>query len=408
MKIGNGLRSLVAIGLTMALIAYEATCLALTLEAAVAEALLANPELRSLEARLEVARRQVAVAHTYAFNPEINFEPGLERHIGVAQTLEWPGKRALRQAIARGDVAAAEMALGGFRVSLAAEVSARFYDLLADRRTRELRRREVEVAGRVFEAARRRVAAAFAPVTERSTAEVELVRAKRDLREAEKAVEQARGALTALIGRDPSASLEPEGELAAPAPSVPLEALRAVALERHPDVLLRRNEVEQKQLAISLARQDRIPDVAVEPFYEYDSEHPGDNTVGVGLKLPLPLWNIRWPKIAAAEAEKRGAEAALEKAQRDVATAVAAAYTAFVAAKEEAALYSPDLLTRLESELAATEEGYARGELPFLALLEVRRTYFGHVKDYYSALAAARVAEAELAKAAGVSLEELR
>ncbi len=381
---------------------------ALDVDVAIAEALRHNPELRLLEARVNTARRQAVVAGKYPFNPELGVEEGLERRFGVGQVLEWPGKRTLRAAIANQDVAAADAALVGFRVSLAAETAARFSELLAARKIVELRGREVEAAARVFKIARRRVAQAFAPVTERSTAAVGAVRARRDLREAEKATDQARAGLNALLGREAAAPLNAEGELSAPRPAVPLERLAALAVERHPDLQVARHEVDKRRLAVSLARRERISDVTVEPFYAIDTGSAGDQKAGVGVKVPLPLWNTGTANVAAADAERREAEAALEKTRRDVLAELAKAHAAFVAASEELALYAPELLAELDTELAATERGYESGQLPFLVLLQARRSYFEHRKDYYDALAGAHVAQAALEKAAAVRLEDIK
>lgn len=391
-----------------AIVAVVTPAAALTLQASVAEALSNNPELLFLMARVEAARQQSVVAGKYPFNPELGFDEGLDRRFGVGQVIEWPGKRALREAIARQDVEAAEAALAGFRVSVAAETGARFYELLAARKIADLRRREAEAAARVLEIARRRVMQAFAPVTERSTAEAGVVRARRDLREAEKAIDQARTTLNSLLGRDVTAALEAEGELSAPRFDVPVEGLAAAALEHHPDLQIARREVEKKRFAASLARSDRIPDITLEPLYEIDTESPDHRKFGVSFKVPLPLWNTGAANVAAADAERREAEAALEKTRREVVAGVAKAEAAFAAAADELTLYSPELRADLESQLTATEQRYARGELPFLTLLEARRAYFEHLKDYYDALAATHAAQAELEKAAAVRLEDVR
>ncbi len=379
----------------------------LTVQTAIALASTNNPELRVLEVRIETARRTAGVAKAYPFNPEFIYDEGLERHFGVSQTLEWPGKRALREAIANQDIPAAQAALDGFRVVLAAEVRAKFYEILAARKGVELRERERQLAERVLNAARKRVEGAFAPVTERTSAEVGLVRARRQSRAAQKRFALALAELNVLLGCDAQTPIEPQGELTAPQMEVSLSTLIETALARHPDLRAARLDLEKRGLSVRLARKAGAPDITIQPFYEQDTKGP-DDKVGIGLTVPLPIWNTSRPKLAAAQAELQEAEADLEKKLRKIAANIAKAFTAWEAARADLAAFSPELQRRMETELAAAEQKYAGGELPFLLWLELQRTYFDYMNEYYQSLAAARDTQSELEKASAVSLEELK
>jgi outer membrane protein TolC len=84
-----------------------------TLEELVGEALSNNPEMRALAAEVDAARGEVTTATTWQ-NPELSIEPKLthtrgqggrssnefDGAYGFAQTIEFPGKRALRRALA--------------------------------------------------------------------------------------------------------------------------------------------------------------------------------------------------------------------------------------------------------------------------------------------------------------------
>jgi outer membrane protein TolC len=71
----------------------------LTLSAAIAEARAHNPELLTLQARIRTVKSGVDVAKATAFNPEFSFEDGFDYRFGLRFTVEWPGKRRLREAI---------------------------------------------------------------------------------------------------------------------------------------------------------------------------------------------------------------------------------------------------------------------------------------------------------------------
>src|SRR6266850_3359497 len=137
--------------------ADDRTAQSLTVATAVAEALQHNPNLKSLEAHIDTARSSVGVARQYPSNPEVVAAYGIDYHIGLSQQVEWPGKRALREAIARHDVLAAQSALEGFKVDLAGQVRAGFYDLLADGKIVEVQERRVQAAEMFVATATKRV-----------------------------------------------------------------------------------------------------------------------------------------------------------------------------------------------------------------------------------------------------------
>ncbi len=377
----------------------------LTVGDAISEALSKNPELRALEARIDSARRGVDVAKTYPFNPELNFEEGLDRHIGVSQTFEWAGKRALREAIAKQDVAAAQAGLEGFKVALAAEVRAQFYELLVAQKQIALRQQSLQAADTLLEVSRKRVEAGFAPVTEQTRAQVEVVKAKREIRLAQKSVVLARASLNLFMGRDVQAPLDPQGELTAPTGNVPLGKLLTAGLERNPELRVQRIELEKRGLAVKLARKEAAPDVSLEVFYEGADE---ENRAGVGLSVPLPILRTSRPFVAAATAEQREAVVRYEAMQRILAANIQKAHAAFTATRDELALFSPDLEKELETQLAATQQKYTEGQVSFLLLLEMQQTYFDYLREYYDSLANVRTAQSELEKAAAISLEEIK
>jgi outer membrane protein, heavy metal efflux system len=380
----------------------------LTVVAAMAEALQRNPELKSLQAHIDAARSDVNVARQYPSNPEIVFAYGIDYHIGLSQQVEWPGKRALREAIARHDVLAAQSALEGFRVDLASRVRAGFYDLLVDQKIAEVERRRLQAAETFVAAATKRVEQGFAPVMERTKARIDLVGARRDLRAAQTAVSVARASLNLLMGRATDSELDIQGDLAAPRLDVPIEKLIAAGRSHHPDVRAQRLELEKKGLSVRLARKDAMPEVTVEPFYEQNTRASSENRIGVGVTLPLPLWNTPRPKIASAIAEERDAEATLEKTERDVEAGIRKAHAAYEATVEDLSLFPPDLLKDLEEQLAVTEQKYAAGELSYLVLTETQRTFFDYVKSYFETIANVWSARSDLEKAAAAPLEEIQ
>ena len=386
----------------------------LTLSTAIAEAQEKNPEIRALSAGIESVRGAVTTARTWD-NPELGVAPGIRRSqpsagpsssefhgvFELKQTIEFPGKRRLRLALADKNVRIQELALTGFRNQLTTSVRRAFYTVLISRQVLGLKEQRLALAQTFVEAAHKKVAGGFAPEFEATKAEVEVVAAQKALHEARAQVVTARGALNTLLGHTPRAELELVGALNAEV-AVPEEAdfLHQVST-RNPSLQVQEVELERSGLSLQSARKSRFPDFIVGPSVEYLKD---EQTYDFGVTLPLPLWDNKKGEIISARAEQQKAAAELEKLQQEIARDVSSAYHDLTAAKESLALYTPEFLAKLKSALDDASRSYAEGHISLIIYLETQRTYFDTQADYLDTLQKLYDAQAALETAAGMPL----
>ncbi len=389
-----------------------------TLEELVGEALSNNPEIRALSAGVDAARGEVTAAKTWQ-NPELSIVPKLthtrgqdgrssnefDGAYGFAQTIEFPGKRALRRALAERNVETRELAWEGFRNELAIQVRSAFYRLLMAPQLVSFEERRLMLAKTFVAAARKKVDAGFAPEFEATKAEVEVVAAQKAVREAHARHLAAQAALNTLLGRQPTESLTVTGALTADVALLDEATLLAEAQARNPGLRVQATEVERARLGLQLVRRSRLPDFTIGPSYETE---PDTQFYGLGLSLPLPLWDQKKGEIATAEAEERRASAELDKLRQEVLRDVLTSSQELAAAKEGLSYYTPELLAKLRGALDAAAGTYAEGRTTLLVFLETQRTYFNTQADYFETLQKLYDARATLEAAVGVPLAELR
>ncbi|MBI3427897.1 MAG: TolC family protein [Acidobacteria bacterium] len=386
----------------------------LTLDAAIRYALDSNPDIRVLSADIASARGEVTTAKTWQ-NPEVSVAPGFksvrdpsttEFHgdFGLEQTFEWPGKRALRRAVAEKNVAVRQLALAGFRSQLAIQVRRAYFTVLATREVVGLREQRLALARSFVDAAKKKVEGGFAPEFEATKAEVEVVTAQKSLREAQAQHDAARVALNALMGRKPTEPMTITGALGESVALPNQSTLLEQALARNPGVKVQEAEAERTGLSLQSIRKSRLPDFKVGPSVEYTRD---EQIVGFGLSLPLPLWDKKKGAIATATAEQEKALAELEKLRREILRAVTTASQNLTAAKESLAFYTPALRDKLRTSLDAAAQSYSEGRTPLLLYLESQRTYFNTQADYFETLQKLFEAQAELESGIGVSLDQL-
>ena len=386
----------------------------LTLDAAIRLALEDNPDIRVLAADIASARGEVTTARTWQ-NPEVSVAPGFksvrdpsttEFHgdFGLEQTFEWPGKRALRRAVAEKNVASRQLALAGFRSQLAIQVRRAYFTLLATREIVALRAQRLTLAKSFVDAAKKKVDGGFAPEFEATKAEVEVVTAQKSLREAQAQQDAARVALNTLMGRKPTGPMTVTGALGDGVALPDQSTLLEQALAHNPGVKVQEAEAERMGLSLQSIRKSRLPDFKVGPSVEYTRD---EQIVGFGLNVPLPLWDRKRGEIATATAAQEKALAELEKLRREILRDVATTSQNLTAAKESLAFYTPALRDKLKTALDAAAQNYSEGRTPLLLYLESQRTYFDTQADYFETLQKLFEAQAELESAIGVPLNQL-
>ena len=404
----------VALGSTLVLPAKSQNTNAVALDDAIRLAQVDNPEIRVLAADISAARGEATTAKTWP-NPEISVAPGFKTvrdpsdtqfhgDFGLEQTFEWPGKRALRRAVAEKSIAMRQLALDGFRAQLAIQVRRAYHVLLATREVVALREQRLNLARSFVAAAQKKVESGFAPEFEATKAEVEVVGAQKNLREAQAQRDTARVTLNVLMGRAPTEPLTVTGALDGKLPVPDQSQLMEQALLRNPVVKVQEAEAERTGLSLQSIRKSRLPDFKVGPSLEYTRD---EQIVGFGLTLPLLLWDNKKGEVASATAAQEKAMAELAKLRREILGDVTAAAQNLTAAKESIAFYTPDLRDKLKAALDAAALGYTEGRTPLLLYLEAQRTYFDTQADYFDTLQKTFAAQAELESALGVPLNQL-
>ena len=387
----------------------------LSLDSAIAEALINNPELRSFEASVGAAKGGVRTARTFQ-NPELSVAPGVKRlsepggsqkefhgTLELTQLFQFPGKRALKIAIAERNVEVQKLALEGFRFALAAKVRRAFYELLAAQRITALRKDQVESAQTFVESSRKRAESGYASDFETVKSQAELIAAQRGLFESQGKIVTARVKVNTLLGRSPDAPLAVTGTLltATVRPGSKSDFV-ALAMARNPSLRTLGVQAETAGLNLRSTRFGRRPDFAVGPQVEYTKD---EQIYGFGVTVALPFWDHKKGEIQTATAEQQRALAEIEKTRLEITGAVATAAETFEVARNQLALYTPAFLDRLKAFVAQAEQGYAQNATTLIIYLDAKRTYFDTLANYYESLGNVAEQRAELESAVGVPLE---
>jgi cobalt-zinc-cadmium efflux system outer membrane protein len=358
-------------------------------EALVGETMQRNPELAFYRAEIAAAKAGRKTAGTMAY-PELNTHVGykgvddLRSHllgegvawqVSVQQPIEWPGRLALRKAIANRDVELAELGLEQFQTLLAARTRGLAHRLfVAQERAAAAR----EVAAR-FQALQeillQRDQAGLTPLLETRIMEANALILHHQAREADIAVQTALLALNQLRGQPPQTTLRVTPADLQFLPPSPLENLLSTARLNNFEIRIKQAELAQQGLAVSLARHERSPAVAVGPYVSQERAADKETQVGVSISLPLPFWQQPANNVNVAQARQEQGEAALQVTVRRIEQEVAQQALTYEARLAEMQHWPKDALPRFREAAELADRHYRLGAVPVATYVELQKQY---------------------------------
>ncbi len=394
----------------------SATHVSLTLDALVAEALEKNPELKFYEAEITAAKAGRKAAGLFA-NPELSggvgqktvhgggfSSEGVAWSMSVTQPFEWTGRIGLRKAIANHDIELATLGYERFKLALAGRVRLLAYGLFA---AQEKSAAATEVAERfkaLHEILVQRDPAGLTPLLEARVMEATELNAQRKASEALLATQAALLELNQLRGVAPEILLSvSQVQLTFRAPEE-RNALMALARTNNFELRVRAVELAQQGFRVDLAKNERYPAISVGPTISEERAGDRERVVGLGISLPLPLWNRNKGNIESAVARRMQAEVSLNVTEREIQRKVIEAAITYETKLREMAKWRPDAAQHFKEAAELADRHYRLGAVPISTYVELQKQYLDAVEGLLDTKKEALEAAAQLELLTGLPL----
>jgi cobalt-zinc-cadmium efflux system outer membrane protein len=374
-----------------------------SLDAIVAEAFARNPEINVYRAEIAAAKGERRTAGEWR-NPEVTTDLGakLVRDLDgnsrgngamwtltASQTFEYPGRIALRKAIANRQIALAEVGLEGFKAALASRVRSAVYRVALGEAKAGAANEVSKRFDELLSVLSQRPAAGVAPQLDLRIIEANAIAFKRRPIEANREIQSAIYELNQLRGAKTDAPLR-LAQTDLKLTSIPtLSALLATARSRNYDIRAHVMELEQHGFKVKLALNERWPAIQVGPFAHNERADTNEYQFGVGVTVPLPLWNRNAGKIKTEKARAAKAEAELTTVVREVERKIADAAFIYQSRREEADKLQMSILPQMRDAAELADRNYRMGALPIATYTEVQKQYLDSLDAFAAAQAAA-------------------
>ncbi len=361
-----------------------------TLEEILSLSLEKNPSIAIFRANLEASRGEIVSARAYP-NPDVEIQGGIgksidtgnssgEYSIGISQQIELPKKRFYRKKAAESGAGVIERDVEDFHLQLRSEVKKAFFKLLLDKKAVEIAGENLKIVDELLKTVEIRVKAGEVPEFELVKAQVERLRADKELKKAGNRLAISRASLNALLGNALKDEFDIDGSFTLPEKRYNLETLLSVTMENHPLILKAEKELEAKGYSLERERASIFPGVTVRGFLNKEIDR---EAYAIGISIPIPFWYKREGEIATASAEKMKAEAEVHRIRVELSKGVTEEYQNHVIALDQIDVFKKGLLKQAEEALRISEFSYRQGESGILDFLDAQRVYTGTLMEYY-------------------------
>ncbi len=383
----------------------------LTVQEALELAMQANPALRAKQFEYQAVGAGEITAGLRP-NPSANFlaeqfgggsASQTQYTVTVGQPIELGGKRQRRLESARAATRVTGHELDDARRQVAFQVKKAFTDALVGRESLALAEQNLHALDELERIQRFRAEKGDISELELLRIQVQRFAFERDAADARQALQVARIGLRSAVG---PARLSEDfalvGDLDVRDVSPSPAALYRRALDARPDLRAAEAARQKARADIGLARANAWWDVT--PQLEYQRIGP-DNTIGVGVSLPLKIFDRNQGEIARTRAEAQRVDAAREAVAVQVLSEVDTALAALGTERQKLTALRDVYVPKARQARDTVEFAYRRGGVNLLDFLDAQRTYRDTAAEYVRALGGYWTALYQLEAAVGGSLE---
>jgi outer membrane protein, heavy metal efflux system len=339
-----------------------------------------HPNLDAVGAAIEQAEGILRQAQAYP-NPTLALAGGRgtprdgggsrsEMSFALVQPIELPGVRKWRARIEELRLERAEVERAVALSVIEATVARLAYTVLGAERRVEIVRESALVAERLHELLARRVEFGESSPLEAVRARAEWFARRRNVLDADGALDAARSALNVFCGGQLGASYGVIDRLDGTSPAELPDDLVERMKTANPVLRRAGSTVRQAEAAIESEKKAVLPRIDVVAGHETELDRTA-NAVGVGVTIPL--WNRNRGAIDAATANRRRVTREVDLLLVDLETELSLATAEYRRARAAIELHAEGWTAATEESLRVSTFSFANGEASLLEVLDAQR-----------------------------------
>lgn len=362
-----------------------------------------NPTLAQAVAQSEISRGKALQAGLYP-NPVVGYQGeqiGAEGTAGelqgafIQQEIVTAGKLRLSRAKYQQEVVASEIQALAQQYRILNGVRMRFWDVMTAQQLVDVRRELLRIAENAQTTTEELVNVGQANRPDLLQAQIEVRRARVELRNAEQRYFGHWAQLAAVVGKPDLCPAILSGQLADDSPSPNWDKTLCDLLAASPELQFAQAEVIRDQITVQRERVEPIPNVTVRAATGYNFE--SRNTVAeVQVGVRLPVWDRNQGTIRQAQADLARAQANVARVELSLRRRFADAATRYQTARVSVDDYRTGTLPKAKEAYGLLLDSFRQRRAAWPQVLVAARNYAAFNVDYLEALHDLRKAEVEI------------
>lgn len=353
----------------------------LTLEMLEEIALNNNPSIQQLSASASKAvsiRDQVGVKP----NPTVGYtasqlaDQGTDQHVFfMEQEFVRGNKLALNWSVMNQAAHAQLWEVEAQRMRVLTDIRTRFYEVVAAQRKLDATEKFIEIAQQGVEVAKRRQEAG-------ETSQVDVLQAQIQFNEIELAIQQIKanynGSWKDLVAMAGVPAMQPRRvseDFEQTHNHYEWEETYSSLLGNSPELAAARTRVAEAQALLCRQEAQPISNIVVQLGAGYDNA-TDNGMINLQFGAPIPIFNDNAGNISAAHAEYLRAAHDVKRVELSLKSRLAKVAQEYEASHAAVDKFQEKILPDAEEMLSLSEQAYAAGELDFLQVLIIRKTFY--------------------------------
>ncbi len=395
----------------------------LTLELAVESALTGNPGLAQIKARAEAMaavpsqegtlpdptlRVGALYLPTNSFN--LHQDDFTMMEVGVSQELPFPGKLALREAIAEQEALAAADSVDEARLRLVRDVKQSWWRLFYYDRALNLLDEAQGFFQQLIAISQAKYKVGKGTQQDVLLAQLELSKVKQEKLDLFSLRQGQSARINALLDRKPETSVQIPAQAEFKLPVIVESDLQAKAEQVRPLFAQHRKMLDAGLARVNLAQKGFYPDFTVGAFYDVRQSTPQgasrSDFASVQLSINVPIFADRKQAKAVVQrqSELLQAQYALQDDHHKTLAEIAAKAAEYRQTKEKLKLLEHEIIPQAQQTVNALLAGYQVSQTGFSDLLRTQLSFFQYQTQYWQALTNTQQILAELSAEVGEEL----
>ncbi len=370
----------------------------LRLQDLIQEALKNSPEIHAFASRAQAAQHRIPQAGSLP-DPMIMFgyqndgwerytfgrEPDAQWMFSASQMFPFPGKRSLKQEMARQDAQGATIFHELVKLKTIARIRELYFDLALAHKTVDLIKDRTVLFSRIEDAALARYSSGMGMQQEVLMAQTEkyMLLEKEEMQKQK--IQSLEAMLNTTVGRDLNTPLGRPAEHTLSLQVRSLEELLNKAYDHSPEIRIKQRMVAAAEARVKMAEKEYYPDFTLAASYFTRGGGQFTDMWSLTTTMNIPLYYRTKQRSVVLEAEAMLAEAKgeLEAARLMTASAVRDIYSMYMTSERLMNLYKNGLMPKTYQDFESALAGYSTGKTEAMTVISRLKTLIDFETQYW-------------------------